>query len=56
MLLSVPAIFFRYSADDAIKDFVLRLAEGPQTHRFTLIPCWAMDGILQMEDSIFGFH
>jgi len=52
---SVRARYFSspYAKDDAIKDFVLRLADLESPHAIHF--CIAMDGVLQMEDSIFGF-
>jgi hypothetical protein len=45
-----------YSDDDAVKKLVLRLVEErlPYTE-LVLAFCVAMDGVCQMEDSIFGF-
>jgi hypothetical protein len=41
----------RYAADDAIRSFVLALAEEP----INIDLCVLLDGILRMEDTIFGF-
>ena len=43
-----------YAKEDAVKDFVLSIAHELETP--LLLPfCVAMDGVLRLEDSIFGF-